>query len=302
MQLIGACRSLTQVAELLELDWDGVQRLVARAVARGLARRSLEDIAYLGLDEKSFLRGQSYVSVASDIKAARVLEVVLGRDQAAGEALWQVLPDAQRKKVQAAAMDMSGSYVAATRAQAPQAAIVHDKFHVAKLLSEAVDQTRRAEHASLQAKGDDTLSGTRYLWLHGMVPEAKQASFAELLEINLKTASAWCYKEQFIEFWAQPDAAHGAKFFKDWHRSVVHTRLTRVKAVAATLKKHLTNLLTYFVHPITNAISEGFNSKIQAIKSDARGFRSFVNYRARILFHCGKLSLSPDLPAPYGSH
>jgi transposase len=44
-------------------------------------------------------------------------------------------------------MDMSGSYVAATRAQAPQAAIVHGKFHVAKILNEAVDQTRRAEHA-----------------------------------------------------------------------------------------------------------------------------------------------------------
>ena len=302
VQLIGACRSLTQVAELLELDWDGVQRLVERAVTRGLARRSLADIRWVGLDEKSFRRGQSYISVMNDIAGARVLEVVPERDQAAGEALWQVLPAAARKKVEAAAMDMSGSYVAATRAQAPQAAIVHDKFHVAKMLNEAVDQTRRAEHARLQAKGDETLSGTRYLWLHGLVPEKKQASFAELLEINLQTAKAWCYKEQFIEFWAQPDAAHGAQFFKDWHRSVVRTRLTRVKAVAKTLKKHLTNLLTYFVYPITNAISEGFNSKIQAIKSDARGFRSFANYRARILFHCGKLSLLPDLPRPSGCH
>ena len=302
VQLIGACRSLTQVAELLELDWDGVQRLVERAVTRGLARRSLADIRWVGLDEKSFLRGQSYISVMNDIAGARVLEVVPDRDQAAGEALWQVLPAAARKKVEAAAMDMSGSYVAATRAQAPQAAIVHDKFHVAKMLNEAVDQTRRAEHARLQAAGDDTLSGTRYLWLHGLVPEKKQASFAELLEINLQTAKAWCYKEQFIEFWAQPDAAHGAQFFADWHRSVVRTRLTRVKAVAKTLKKHLTNLLTYFVYPITNAISEGFNSKIQAIKSDARGFRRFANYRARILFHCGKLSLLPNLPRPTGCH
>jgi transposase len=290
------------VAELLELDWDGVQRLVERAVTRGLARRSLADIRWVGLDEKSFLRGQSYISVMNDIAGARMLEVVPDRYQAAGEALWQVLPAAARKKVEAAAMDMSGSYVAATRAQAPQTAIVRDKFHVAKMLNEAVDQTRRSEHARLQAAGDDTLSGTRYLWLHGLLPEKKQASFAELLEINLQTAKAWCYKEQFIEFWAQPDAAHGAQFFADWHRSVVRTRLTRVKAVAKTLKKHLTNLLTYFVYPITNAISEGFNSKIQAIKSDARGFRRFANYRARILFHCGKLSLLPDLPHPSGCH
>jgi len=46
---------------------------------------------------------------------------------------------------------------------------------------------------------------------------------------------------------------------------------------------------------VTNALTEGFNSRIQAIKADARGFRSFANYRIRILFHCGKLDLRPTL-------
>jgi transposase len=296
IQIIDACRSLTQAADLLQLDWDGVQRIVDRAVARGLLRRSTEGVRYVGLDEKSFGRGQRYVSIATDIKGARVLEVVPGNDQAAGESLWRALPPEQRSKVEAAAMDMSAGFAAATRAQAPQAAIVHDKFHVAKLLNDAVDQTRRAEHQQLHAEGDDTLKNTRYLWLHGQLPEAKQASFAELLEINLKTARAWAYKEQFVEFWGQPDAVHGMDFFTQWKRSVMRSRLTKVKAVAKTLHQHLTNLLTYFMHPITNAVSEGFNSRIQAIKADARGFRRFLNYRSRILFHCGKLNMLPVLP------
>src|SRR5665213_2304139 len=166
VQVIAACRSLTQAADLLGLGWDGVQRVVDRAAARGLARRSTEGVLYVGLDEKSFGRGQRYVSIATDIKGSRVLEVVPGNDQAAGELLWQALPEAQRSKVEAAAMHMSAGFVAATRVQAPHAAIVHDKFHVAKLLNDAVDQTRRAEHQQLQAKGDDTLKHTRYLWLH----------------------------------------------------------------------------------------------------------------------------------------
>ena len=296
IQIIDACRSLTQAADLLQLDWDGVQRIVDRAVARGLLRRSTEGVRYVGLDEKSFGRGQRYVSIATDIKGARVLEVVPGNDQAAGESLWRALPPEQRSNVEAAAMDMSAGFAAATRAQAPQAAIVHDKFHVAKLLNDAVDQTRRAEHQQLHAEGDDTLKHTRYLWLHGQLPEEKQASFAELLEINLKTARAWAYKEQFVEFWGQADAAHGMDFFTQWKRSVMRSRLTKVKAVAKTLHKHLTNLLTYFMHPITNAVSEGFNSRIQAIRADARGFRLFINYRSRILSHCGKLNMLPVLP------
>jgi len=63
--------------------------------------------------------------------------------------------------------------------------------------------------------------------------------------------------------------------------------------VARMLKSHLENLLTYLRHPITNAVTEGLNSKIQMIKSNARGFRSFDNYRIRILFFCGKLNLYP---------
>jgi hypothetical protein len=49
-------------------------------------------------------------------------------------------------------------------------------------------------------------------------------------------------------------------------------------------------------YPITNAVTEGLNSKIQQLKAHARGFRSFLNYRTRILFFCGKLDLLPKVP------
>jgi transposase len=296
VKVIQACHTLTQASELLGIDWDACQRIMDRAVARGLERRSIENVRLVGLDEKSFLRGQSYVSILTDILGQRVLEVVPGRDEESGRKLWQSLPEAQRGQVEAAAMDMSGSYVAATNAEAPDCAIVHDKFHVSKMFNEAVDQTRRGEHRQLQEEGNDTLKGTRFLWLKGTVPDAQQAKFSELLEINLKTAKAWMYKEMFTEFWAEADVLGATSFFKRWYRSVIHTKLDKVKKVARTIKGHLSNLLTYFVHPITNAISEGFNSRIQDIKSAARGFRSFENYRTRILFFCGKLNLLPNCP------
>ncbi len=185
-----------------------------------------------------------------------------------------------------------------TRQAAPHADIVHDRFHVSKPLNEAVDQTRREESARLAAKGDDTLKRTRFLWLHGQTPEDQKERFEELLEANLRTAKAWAYKEQMVEFWQQPDADAGNAFFQQWHRSVMHSRLPKMKKVAQSLKAHLGGLLTYFRHRITNALTEGFNSKIQAIKADARGFRRFENYRTRILFFCGKLDMTPRLHSP----
>ena len=297
VQVIAACRSLTQAAELLRLHWDAVQRLIERAVARGLARRSTAGLVYVGLDEKSFGRGQAYVSLLTDLLGHRVLEVVPGRDEPSACALWQSLPEAQRQQVAAAAMDMGANFAAATRVAAPQAAIVHDKFHVAKQLNEAVDKVRREEHRRLLEKGDESLKNTKYLWLQGAAVTGERAlSFSALCERNLKTARAWFHKETFVEFWEQPDAVQGLDFFQRWFRTVRRSKLEPLKKLALSFKEHLLGLLNYFVHPITNALTEGFNSRIQAIKADARGFRRFANYRARILFFCGKLDLLPHLP------
>jgi transposase len=71
------------------------------------------------------------------------------------------------------------------------------------------------------------------------------------------------------------------------------SRLKPLIQVARMIQSHLENTLTYLRHPITHAVTEGLNSKIQMIKSNARGFRSFDNYRIRILFFCGKLDLYP---------
>lgn len=81
------------------------------------------------------------------------------------------------------------------------------------------------------------------------------------------------------------------------HRSISswasRSQLKPMIKVARMIKSHFENIITYLRHPITNAVTEGLNSKIQAIKANARGFRSFTNYRTRILFFCGKLNLHP---------
>jgi transposase len=296
VRVIDACRSLTQAAALLDLHWDGVQRIVDRAVARGLLRRSTEGLVAVGLDEKSFGKGQNYISLMTDLKGQRVLEIVPGRDTDSAVSLWEKVPAAQRQKIVAAAMDMGANFAAATHLAAPHADIVHDKFHVSKLLNEAVNKVRREEHRRLLTQGDDSLTGTKFLWLQRAAVEGEHAlSFAELCERNLKTARAWAHKETFTEFWGQLDAGSGLGFFQAWFRTVRRSKLEPLKKVALTLKEHLHGLLNYFTHPITNALTEGFNSKIQAIKADARGFRRFENYRARILFFCGKLDLMPDM-------
>lgn len=295
LDVILACRSLTQVCDLLGLDWDAVQRIMDRAVKRGLKRRELEGLAHVGIDEKSFGAGQSYISLLTDLDESRVLEVMEGCDQATAEALWQSLPEEQRRSIEAVALDMAPAFIAASRAAVPQADLVHDKFHIAKHLNEAVDTVRRQEHKQLMAQGDETLKSTRQLWLFNPMnfSDEQAEDFEQLKFSGLKVARAWAIKELFSKLWTYYYEGSARKFFKNWFGWAARSKLKPVIKVAKMLKRHLENILTYLRHPITNAVTEGLNSKIQLIKSNARGFRSFQNYRTRILFFCGKLSLHP---------
>jgi transposase len=295
VEVLLAASSLSDAAQLLRLDWDAAHRIQRRAVERGMARRAGESTPYLGIDEKSFGRGQSYGSVLSDLTGRRVLEVVQNRDEQAARSVLEELPLVQRQSVEAVAMDMWKPFINAVSRVLPEADIVFDKFHIVRLLHEGVDRVRRQEHRHLQGQGEDTLSGSKYLWLKSPVKHTPKqwASFKELLSLNLKVGRAWVLKQTFEGFWECEDESSARVFFKQWFGRAKRSKLPAIKSAADTIKAHLRGILTYFTHRITNASAEGLNSLIQSLKSAARGFRNFANYRTAILFHLGKLSLKP---------
>ena len=163
-----------------------------RAVQRGLQRRQREPISQLGVDEKAFRKGHSYLTLVNDLVRRRVVYVAEDRKQSSLDGLWETLTAEQITDIEAVAMDMWDPYIASVRAHLPEAdgKIVFDKFHIAKHLGEAIDRVRRKENKILKAAGDDRLAGTRYEWLRNpasMEPKDRK-EFAELRSSGLKTA------------------------------------------------------------------------------------------------------------------
>jgi len=164
----------SRAAHLLRLSESQVHDLMHRAVERGLLRRDATQVMpHLGIDEKSIHRGHSYMSVLTDTDHRRVLELVEGRTLAAARSLLsEALGAGQKSQVRSVSMDMWPAFQSAQEHELPEADRVHDRFHVVKYLfhvvkylAEAVDQTRRSEHARLCKAGDTTLSRTKYVWL-----------------------------------------------------------------------------------------------------------------------------------------
>lgn len=288
--------SKKKAAELIGLSWDEVHHIQERAVKRGLARRSLEDLKHIGIDEKSFLKGHSYASVLYDLDGSRVLDVEKDRSEESAQALLSTLPEPVRESVEAVAVDMWEPFLKAVETKLPNAEIVHDKYHLVSHLTKAVDEVRRKEHKELKQHGlEELLKGTRYTWLRNPEnwTEKDELTFNTLQSQGLKVGRAWAIKETFMVIWDYVYEKSARKFFDRWYWWATHSRLKPIIKVAKMMKRNIDNILTYLQHRITNAAAEGFNSKIQAIKSAARGFRNFAHYRTSILFYCGGLELYP---------
>jgi len=296
IRLLLTSQSVESARKLLKLSWHQVEAIKTQAVDRGLSRRSKENIAYLGVDEKQFRSGHNYVSTVVDINKSAVLEVVEDRTEKACKTLLnEALTKNQQGNVKAVCMDMWKAFKNATNELMPNAAIVHDHFHISQYLNKAVNKIRQKEHKELLKNKETHLIKTKYLWLTNPenLSDAAKNKIESLSELNLKVSEAWSLKECFKPFWECSYKASAKKYFDAWYEKVIESKLPEMIKVADMLKKHLDNILTYFDHSISNAKAEGLNSKIQMVKSNARGYRSFQGFRNSILFHCGKLEMEP---------
>jgi transposase len=290
--------AVAAVSRRLKLGWGATWAMAERAVRRGLERRELGKLTWLGVDEKSFLRRHNYVTIVTDLEQPRVLFVADDRKQESLEAFWAMgLSGSQREGIEAVAMDMWEPYVQATLARIPAAKekIVFDKFHIAKHFNEAVDRVRRSEHRELLAQGDQRLVGTKYAWLRNPQSFAEDAwkAFGPLRRSNLKVARAWALKETIMDLWNYSYVGAARNHFRRWYSWAIRSRLEPMKQKARMLRTRIENVLSYLRHGITNAASEGLNSKIQWIRYTARGFRNRQNFKTAIYFHCGGLDLYP---------
>lgn len=296
IDLIKATKNRKKAAELLRISWDEIDGIMKRAVQRGMDRRKDETIPYIGIDEKSFLSGHRYATILTDITGKRVLEVAENRDTQAVDTVWKALSYKQKENVKAVCMDFWQAYRSGAKTHAPNAEIVHDRFHIMKYMNEAVDAVRKREHKTFMKNKDDTLKGKKYLFLKNKKDFTKEerSDFRELNLNQLAVGRAWNRRELLRNLWEYSYEKSARNFFKKWYFSATHSRLEPIIKIAKMLKKHFENIVTFLKHRITNAFAEGTNSVIQLIKSSARGFRNFENYRTAILFFCGGLDLYPQ--------
>lgn len=288
----------------LRISWEAADRIKERGVKRGLVRKESKGVVKaqaICVDEKSVGKGHKYLTVVTKVSESGksyIDYLAEGREEKALDGYWQSMSEEEKKSLRCVSMDMWKPYINSTSRGLENGVerIVHDHFHLIASINRALDSVRRQEMSIAGVSGD--LKGTRNMWLYGEenLPPRWRATMDKMKEGKTRTAMAWRLKEMLREFFRCENVTQAKAFFAEWYQEVVTSALTPVLKIADMIKNHLPQVLNFFRFRITNAYSEGCNSKIQTLIQKACGYRNRERLKRDLFFHFGNLDMLPIIP------
>jgi transposase len=283
------------VARIFKVAWRTVSGMVRRLVTETLPGDLLDGLVAIGVDETSYKRGHHYLTVVSCLMTGRVVWVGEGKSASTLGCFFAELGSSRCAKIEAVLMDMSEAYLKAVKEHAPQADVVYDRFHVVKLLLEAVDETRREECRRMGHDEKRATKRSRYAFLRNpkhLKPSDLEA-IARIEKTNRKLARLFQLRADIEQVWDLNNEEEARAFLMRWTRAALVARMPELRRFALTVRKHLHGILGFFRHHgQTNSVLEGTNNKIKLIIHRAYGFHCVAALMAMIHLCCSGLDLS----------
>ena len=241
----------------------------------------------------------SLVAMVEDVKTTPIIEVL------------NKIPEHARNTVKEVTLDMSNAMDCVIRASFPNASIVTDRFHVQKLVSEAVQEIRMSfrrktieeeTKAILLAKKENRIYQPK-LYENG---DTKKQLLARSFHFLFKSQTKWSEKQTkrsvilFKEFPGIEHAYNLSQMFRNfyetntdkqqakenlqkWYEKVEQEKIDVFTATAESIKAHEDTILNYFNNRSTNASAESFNAKLKGFRALVRGVRDTKFFLFRIV-------------------
>lgn len=274
-----------------------LMRIVTYYVTKARTKLDMNSVRKIGIDETSRAKGHDYITTFIDIQQRSVLFAVKGKDSRTVKSFSDDLKEhnGSPEQIEKACIDLSPAYKKGVAEYCSNAQIIFDRFHVMKLVNDALDAVRRAEQ-----KESPLLTKSRYAWLHNpeTATERQTEKLKTLTTLNLKTARAYQIRLALRDVYELRNPKEAKKALQRWYFWATHSRIEQIVKVAHTIKEHWNGVLAFFDGRIANGIAEGINSVIQTIKRRARGYPNTDNFITMVYLVCGKLTF--DLPRVCG--
>ena len=277
------------IAKLIDEHDTKIWRVVHHYVAEARRKEYYGEVTKVGVDETSRKKRHKYVTIFADLEQSKVIYAAEGHEISA---ITRFINDFRRHggypdSITDFCCDMWPAFISGIEQNLPDAGITFDRFHVMKIINDAVDKVRRSEQ-----KQDISLKHTRYIWLKNPANlTAKQNQKLESLSSQkLKTARAYRIKLSLQEFFTLPPEK-AETYLKRWYFWATHSRLKPIIEAAKTIKRHWQGVLNFPLSKLSNGVLEGINGLVQAARARARGYSNTAYFITMIYLVAGKLNI-----------
>lgn len=290
----------TGVAELMRCSWEAVDRIVARVVVERLDDSRLDGLVWIGVDEISYLRGHRYLTVVVDHGAGRVVWVGEGRGVETLEAFYEELGYLRRKKLRAVTMDASKAYIGATKKMAPKAVICIDPFHVIQWTNEALDAAfRNSAIPTVKAQMQQVHTNAPWRKARFALRAGRQKlhpDHKKLLRIiraeREELHKAYLLKEELRDLFQIIDPSRAADYLRGWIQRAGTSSSAAFKTLAQKIINHAPGIIAAVELGLSNARSEGINTKIRVIQRRGYGHPKAQSLATMIYLCCSGIDIS----------
>jgi len=281
---------LTKAAEFMHVGTWVLEGILRYHVQRALDRMDLSDVKNILLDETSCKRGHRYITVIADADTKRIIFMTEGKgsDSLRSFSDWLIAHNGDPSRIKLVSCDFSRSFLAGINKHLPRADIVYDRFHLVKMVNDALDKIR----------SKNQMNGSRHKWIRfKLMKNGKDLSDDDKRKIfdikndNSVLGLAYEMKESLIQLYDYPDISAASEHVKQWLSWVDSKGEAPMKAVGRTVSRHFHRILNWYIHKMSNGFLEGLNGMIQTTKRIGRGYPNTQNFMTMIFFRHGRLDI-----------
>jgi len=251
------------------------------------------DVTVIGMDETSAKKRHEYITLFVDLNKRRTIFIADGKDKSTVKAFSEdfEVHKGVCQSITDVSCDMSNAFISGISENLPNAQITFDKFHIMKIINEALDNVRREE-----SWNNPILRKSRYVFLKNRenltVEEKNKYEEICLSKLNLKTTRAHRIREAFQDIYKADNLECFELMLKKWYNWAIRCKIKPMVKAAKTIKSHWDGIVRWKQSQINNGILEGLNSVIQAAKSKARGYSTLKNFKIIAYLITGKLNFN----------
>jgi transposase len=271
---------------------------------------------FLSIDEVNLSNGELYTFITNKSgrgkKGTLVASVKGTKSQDIIDAVSRI-PLEKRRLVREMTLDMANNMQLAARTAFPGASIVTDRFHVVKLVLEALQHLRikyrweeiEKENQAVKTarrqnrkyvpitfeNGDSPkqlLARSRYILAkkESRWTESQRVRAELLFENYPLLHQAYRHTMEFRNIYEMAIREDAKQKMEDWIGKTKALKMSVFNTVANSLDYHLETIVNFFINRNTNANAESFNSKIKLFRANQRGVvdTKFFLFRLEKLF------------------